>query len=647
MKKNLLKNSWFVAVFLILIFLVLPLPARADMTAELVFKALNWFFYQINLLIGWLGGVLFSLAGMLVGIAFETNAHIISDANPIVFIGWNISRDLANLGFVLVIIIIAFATILRIQDYGINKLLPKLILAAVLVNFSLLIGKVFVDFSNVLTDFFLKNAEVSPSTVATALADAFRINKLLSASLSPDVPIPPPDFGQVSEALFVGIASVIFTFLFTVLGAICLFILAILFLLRFLWLSFLLMISPFAWLLGLIPNFSEHSKKWWENFTHWVFLGPAAGFFVYLAIASAQKLKDVQFVSIQSNKFLGLAGPLETIFAVGANMSLILGILVGGLIAAQKLGAKFAGSGVNWISNQGKAVQGKATAWGKTRAASLRDRALTVGTDEQGKTALERVGGRLKTVPLVGRMFTGVSGVSTKAKERLSKGAQKEYEKDKDRTAEDLIAMANRQSAIASPQELSGLGLAIAEKKDAWDKLDPVTQQRILKALKQTNSFEEFLKHHPEYAKFFNKDIKQAIKNAPNISHLNKETLGSEDFAPYLTAEHLSQLNYDSEKKKAVVNTLTNVLGGQEVVNKIRGYKKALEQKQKEIQQAKDENDIEAVKSLYQEKQKIENELKQAMADINKDAKKRDAWKTYETASEMIHWQEKDIIPPV
>jgi len=77
-------------------------------------------------------GLLLSLAGLIGGFAIHLQELIVS--NGFVQQGWGIVRDVANLGFVLVIIVIALATILRRQEYGFKKLLPKLIAAAILVN---------------------------------------------------------------------------------------------------------------------------------------------------------------------------------------------------------------------------------------------------------------------------------------------------------------------------------------------------------------------------------------------------------------------------------------------------------------------------------------------------------------------------------
>jgi hypothetical protein len=64
--------------------------------------------------------------------------------------GWKICRDFANLFFIAVLIYIAFSLILKLQKGDPKKLLFKVIAMAIIINFSLMIGGIIIDFSQVL-----------------------------------------------------------------------------------------------------------------------------------------------------------------------------------------------------------------------------------------------------------------------------------------------------------------------------------------------------------------------------------------------------------------------------------------------------------------------------------------------------------------
>mgnify|MGYP000669198259 CR=1 FL=1 len=71
--------------------------------------------------------------------------------SPAVSKGWIIIRDIFNMLFIIVLLVIAFATVLKIERYSYKKLLGGLLLAAVLVNFSKLICGIIIDAAQILT----------------------------------------------------------------------------------------------------------------------------------------------------------------------------------------------------------------------------------------------------------------------------------------------------------------------------------------------------------------------------------------------------------------------------------------------------------------------------------------------------------------
>jgi len=320
------------------------IPSVSDLVAGL-FRAITYIF-------NFIGVTLFTLAGLLVNLMLGLNIGVLDQSNSLVHIGWRIVRDIANLGFVLVIIVIAIATMLRFKQYHISKLLPKLIAAAIIVNFSFAIGAVFISFSNVLTNFFAARAlpektvgGLSGWDLSTSLADAFGPQRFFIETN----PLPPnPDEesgGGFGTAVLLSIAGLVFTVIFTFLGALVLLGFAFLLLIRYLYLTFLMILAPLVWLFWVIPLLEEQFHKWWTKFLQWVFFAPASMFFVYLALVSIQELGKTQLNLIKgSNAF---TGSLQNIMIQGAQMVVLGGILIGGLIIAQKMSINFASNAVN------------------------------------------------------------------------------------------------------------------------------------------------------------------------------------------------------------------------------------------------------------------------------------------------------------
>jgi len=326
--------------------------------------AIAWGSIGISAVLAFIVGIGVMIATWFVGFVLSLNLRILDGSNTLIEVGWKITRDIANLGFVLVIIIIAFATILRRpEQYGANKLLPKLIAAAILVNFSLTIAGVFIDFSHVLTNFFLnKIAGGNPFKLASTLAAAFQPQRFYVGSAS-DANSFSPSLGDVTHfgtTLLLTIAQPIFTTIFALALMLVLLAFAFMLLLRYLWLSFLLLISPMIWLFWIIPSYSKHFSAWWNKFLEWVFFAPAVTFFIYLAILSARGLSGA-VGEIEAQNTVGFfdmafAG-IQKVAIQGAEMVVLIGIMIGGLIAAQKMGIAGANAAVGAAKGAGNGLK--------------------------------------------------------------------------------------------------------------------------------------------------------------------------------------------------------------------------------------------------------------------------------------------------
>ena len=75
-----------------------------------------------------------------------------SDQGSAIYKAWSAFRNLANIGFVIMLLVVVFSQVtnLGISNYNIKKILPKLIITAILVNFSYLILGVAIDLSHII-----------------------------------------------------------------------------------------------------------------------------------------------------------------------------------------------------------------------------------------------------------------------------------------------------------------------------------------------------------------------------------------------------------------------------------------------------------------------------------------------------------------
>ena len=299
-----------------------------------------------------IGKLLVVLIDILIGIV-QYNDFVRSAA---VSQGWVVVRDLCNMFFVAVLLIIAFGTILRIESYKYQRLLPQLIIMAVLINFSKLIAGFLIDVSQVV---LLTFVNAFKDTASGNFVNVFQLKEMLGF-IDPSAPEKTQNIDnwqKIGLPLF-AIALLIVAFL-VMLAMIIVFIARII----FLWI--LIVLSPLAYLLSVVPMGKQYASRWWSTFGKWVTTGPILAFFIWLALsvlstptgnpAQVINLSGEQGAKVQEGVVsAGLGGLSSSENLLG--FILAVAMLVMALGFAQALGGfagKFAGSMMGKIQKLG------------------------------------------------------------------------------------------------------------------------------------------------------------------------------------------------------------------------------------------------------------------------------------------------------
>ncbi len=360
-------------------------------------------------------------AGFLMKWALELNFNILHPDNTLVHVGWQITRDIANLGFVLAMILIAFAFILRFNEYGSWEAVKNLIISAILVNFSFAIAGLFIDFSNVATSFFLSRATGDgdfaftndwPSNnvsggITNKLAAAFGPQRFYLEAEDPLPPDPAEESGVftgISTAILVSLSGLVFTIIFTILASLVMLGLALMLLYRYLYLSFLVLMSPIVWLAKIVPEMKSQWSNWWSNFLNWIFFAPAVSFFLYLTLLFIDGLGKTQIPTVGGGGFF--ASSMSHVLLQGVNMILVVLTLSMGITTAQKMGL----AGASEAMKMTEGFKGKLQGMAKDRGARMKNAVVsnTLG-GEKGRNfvaGLQRFGANSRLAK-----YTGVGGL--------------------------------------------------------------------------------------------------------------------------------------------------------------------------------------------------------------------------------------------
>ena len=288
--------------------------------------------------------------------------------------GWKVVLNFTNLGFILGIIIIAFATIFHLESYALKQTLSKLIIAALLVNFSLVIAGGFMSISSVASNYFHDAAlGEGGKNLSIALANAMNPQALGNVTDTDSYITKGWEYFKniiSPEANIKYIVNIFFIIIFTFLTVLAFATLFIMLLMRAMTLVFLLILSPIVWLLWIFPATKKYFQQWWQEFIRWNFFAPAVYFFIYLSVMTAgqiqkkaPKLEGWDYIlgvgdSTSAAGVFNSGTLINNLFTHAANLFVVLGLLYGGIYVANKFGIAGGSIGVNLASKAGKGVAG-------------------------------------------------------------------------------------------------------------------------------------------------------------------------------------------------------------------------------------------------------------------------------------------------
>ncbi|HPI67284.1 MAG TPA: hypothetical protein PKZ16_01955 [bacterium] len=362
--KNINKNYLISSGVIVLILLVLVVPQKAQAGMEtMVIQLLSWVANAINYVVGELLLIAITILIRVANFGDFINANIVQ-------IGWVIMRDIANMIIVIALMIIAFGTTINKQTYHYQKLLPGLVIAAVLVNFSKVITGLMIDLSQVvMMPFVHAFHDIAAGNIIYGLGieDMVNARNILESKMGVDV-----NDWTVFGALVMGVIMMLVA-LFVVVS------LAWMLLLRIIRLWILVIFSPVAFVGNLLPVGKNYVNEWWGELNKQLVFGPTLAFMFWLSMSVlSQVTEDNRLInlSMQSQVSAGTA-TAETYNYFASQISspqrvfdylVTLALLLFCLMTAKKagvMGADLAGKFMGKLENAGKWVTKRPSVWGK------------------------------------------------------------------------------------------------------------------------------------------------------------------------------------------------------------------------------------------------------------------------------------------
>jgi hypothetical protein len=256
-----------------------------------------WFTGNILVLASWLFNISIDALVFKFATIFGNSTGLLA--------GWSILRDIANILLLFGFVSIGVQTILNINHFSVGKTLPRLVIFAVLLNFSLFASEAIIDATNgVATAIFSqtyghecdgnldKNCPLSHG-IGSAILQYTGIGSVMDIATAQNTP---------NDAIFTGdslsriVAFLILSILLSV-AAFTLFAGAFLLVSRALVLVFLMVTSPIGFAGLAIPMLNQIGERWWKTLINNALFAPAYLTLVFVSIKIMQAFQGISFTN--------------------------------------------------------------------------------------------------------------------------------------------------------------------------------------------------------------------------------------------------------------------------------------------------------------------------------------------------------------
>jgi hypothetical protein len=459
-------------------------------------------------------------------------------------LAWGYVRDFANLFLIIILVFIGIGTILDVSRFSWENMLPKLLLIALVINFSKFFTVSIIDFANSIGSYIMAGAG-GVDGIKDALGAGLGLNKLIEVDSTAALNSAQEVYDVIMAGLYRFLIDIVIVFAFAA-GL-------IFFAVRMLILWLLIMASPIAFLTYIWGG--SISRTWWSKLISWSFFAPIYIFFIWIGMRLITNglANDIrpQFNPTDSGAFYLFFHSFINYF-----LSFILTstVIIGSLLAANSMGVHFSNRVMTWGKQTALAVSG-GTARLAGRGLAAGPRALLMKRRERSED-YQKMAADAARIPIVGGM---IGRAMTKGLINQRKRVDEYRKQFKDEIPEVIAGHASRagvtrEERVAAVQELAAKG-----------KTNLVSERVLDSALTVSKGLgleKEILQARPDKAGLVGKTIPETLKG---IKPEKIDLVSSESYKnPDGTVKSYKKPDGTTDEK-AVVETFKDEKTGEEI----------------------------------------------------------------------------------
>lgn len=252
----------------------LTVKAEQDGYSSCAVEGVGWIICPISVFLADAMDTIFDLlSGMI-----ETQPLILGDTSNSLYIAWSVMRSVANVAFVIAFLIIIYSQLtgMGFSNYIVKKMIPRLVVAAILVNLSFLISAFAIDVSNIL-GYSVQDVFQSLRNSTFALTND-NVDGFVESPWSSVTAAVLAGGGVVGGVYYLASGG-LYMLMPLLLGLILTIVLVVVILAaRQAIIIILVIISPLAFVANLLPNTEKWFDKWKDIFLTMLIFFPAFSF---------------------------------------------------------------------------------------------------------------------------------------------------------------------------------------------------------------------------------------------------------------------------------------------------------------------------------------------------------------------------------
>lgn len=307
-----------------------------------ILSAIAWFIFQLCAAVLGFVGLIFNWVVVLT--VFQFGAYFGNSAG--LLLGWSILRDIGNIVLLFGFILMGIMTILDVHQFDTRKALPRLLIFAVFLNFSLFASEAVIDMANVLSATVYQQAGqsqqscISTGSGASACKQSQRVGisgAIIEASgLTTVWNLGQDEVNKISQNNGTSALVLMLLAVFMLIAAVVLGAGAIMLFIRAITLIFLLVLSPLGFAAMAIPQLESLGKQWWSKLISQAFFAPV---FILLILVSLKIVGSVQGIGSGGSFATAVGNPSSSTIGILIIFMIVIGFLIASLMVAKKMGA--------------------------------------------------------------------------------------------------------------------------------------------------------------------------------------------------------------------------------------------------------------------------------------------------------------------